>query len=208
MRIFCGLTGDATTIAAAVVNERGGVIATSEVTDDAFGYLALCRMWVRHADIAHVAVADQTDTRALLRLAASAGQPTAAAEAVEVNSDDPLDKAVHIARMFARGELSTQPGTPEPPEICRLVGGLHTLAHNAHNGHGSLIELLRQTHPAALSAWGDPTETAALEVLRTALGTEPTAANEVPTRTKPEPSRIKELALALERTQRAQQYQL
>ncbi|ADD40451.1 hypothetical protein [Stackebrandtia nassauensis] len=207
MRIFCGLTGDTTTIAAAVVNERGGVIATAEVTDDAFGYLALCRMWVRHADILRVAVADLADTRDLRRLAASAGQPTASANKVDVNSEDPLDKAVHIARMLARGELTAQLGTEEPTPVCQLVGGLHTLARNAHASHASLIEVLRQTHPAALAAWGDPTETAALEVLRTALGAEANAA-EVPPRAKPEPSRVKELALALERTQRKLQYQL
>lgn len=208
MRIFCGLTGDATTIAAAVVNERGGVIATSEVTDDAFGYLALCRMWVRHADILRVSVADLSDTRDLRRLAASAGQPTTTAQTVDVNSDDPLDKAVHIARMLSRGELHATIGTEEPAATCQLVGGLHTLARNAHAGHATLIELLRQTHPAALAAWGDPTETAALEVLRTALGGDAASATDPLPRSKPEPSRVKELALALERTQRAKKYQV
>ena len=42
MRVFCGLTSVGDGVAAALVNERGGVIATSEVSDDPHGFVELC----------------------------------------------------------------------------------------------------------------------------------------------------------------------
>jgi hypothetical protein len=165
VRIFCGLTNVDDVVAAALVNERGGVIATSEVSDDPLGYVSLCRMWIRHADLACVSVADNGTTHTLAELSRAAGQATASATVDSLDGGEPIDIAVQIARKLATGELATVTGSTRSALVRRLVTSVHALTGSSHAGQVALIELLRQCHPAALTAWEDPTEPAALELL-------------------------------------------
>lgn len=203
MRIFCGLTIDRNAVAAALVNERGGVIATSSVSDDPVGYLELCRMWVRHTDPATVAVADDGKLRTLNSLCSASGQLTASVSAGTIT--DPLDRAVDIAQQLAYGEITAQAVPDADDEVRRLASALHVLAAAGHAARGAVVELLRQCHPAALSAWDDPTEPAALELLcaipdpADAVRTDVTQLAEV-LRERADPRRISELAPALARS--------
>ncbi|CAM3139597.1 hypothetical protein [Stackebrandtia soli] len=165
MRVFCGLTSVEDGVAAALVNERGGVIATAEVSDDPHGYVDLCRMWVRHVDVACVSVADDGTTEALLRLAAAGGQATGTASDVE--GEHGFDAAVRIGRQIAFGQLVCEPAeSGYPASIARLVSSMHAMALSRHGSQQGMIELLRQCHPATLMAWPDPTCSTALELLR------------------------------------------
>ncbi|MFD0556138.1 hypothetical protein FB566_1369 [Stackebrandtia endophytica] len=165
MRIFCGLANVNEAVAAALVNERGGVVATAEVSDDPHGYLALCHMWVRHATIPSVTVADDGSTTALLRLAAGAGQPVTTDAPRPDGAEDGLDIAVHIARALCHGALPTAIENSEP-ELGRVLAAVQGLATSRHAARGALVELLRQCHPAVLMAWEDPTDDDALALLR------------------------------------------
>ena len=165
MRIFCGLANVNEAVAAALVNERGGVVATAEVSDDPHGYFALCHMWVRHADIPNVLVADDGSTVSLLRLAAEAGQPVATNAPPPGGTQDGLEIAVHIARALCHGALPTRVEASQPA-LSRLLVSAQTLAASRHAARGALIELLRQCHPAVLMAWDDPTNDDALALLR------------------------------------------
>ncbi|HZE41408.1 MAG TPA: hypothetical protein VE172_21620, partial [Stackebrandtia sp.] len=164
VRIFCGLTGDANGIAAAVTNERGGVIATAEVTDDPYGYLALCRMWVRHSDLASVTVADNGGSRVLRALAAAAGQSIGITDVPHIS--DPMDSAVHIAQMLAYGDLITGVDSGASAELRKLLTSTHALINSEYAAVASFMEVIRQCHPAVLAAWDEPTDTVALEILR------------------------------------------
>lgn|GEM_PF-5049827 len=165
MRIFCGLANVNEAVATALVNERGGVVATAEVSDDPHGYLALCHMWVRHATIPSVTVADDGSTTALLRLAAGAGQPVTTDAPGPDGAEDGLDIAVHIARALCHGALPTAIENSEP-ELGRVLAAVQSLASSRHSARGALVELLRQCHPAVLMAWEDPTDDDALALLR------------------------------------------
>ncbi|HIW62089.1 MAG TPA: hypothetical protein H9881_06510 [Candidatus Stackebrandtia excrementipullorum] len=165
MRIFCGLANVNEAVAAALVNERGGVVATAEVSDDPHGYFALCHMWVRHADISGVLIADDGSTLSLLKLAAEAGQPVATNAPRPHGTHDGLEIAVHIARALCRGALSTGIESSEPT-LGRLLISAQNLAASRHATRTALIELLRQCHPAVLMAWDDPTDDDALALLR------------------------------------------
>ena len=166
MRIFCGLTTAGDAVAAALVNERGGVVATNIVADDPLGYITLCHMWARHSDLASVSVADDGTTQVLTTLARAAGLHTAAANPPQQPSEEPLDNAVHIGRQLAGGELVSGAGGTSAPPLRRLVLSAQAMTSTAHTAQGTLIEVLRQCHPAVLSAWEDPIEPAALELLR------------------------------------------
>lgn len=165
MRIFCGLTNVDDVVAAAVVNERGGVIATAEVTDDPLGYAALCRMWIRYCELTAVSIADDGSTQALIELAANAGHPVAAIAPTPQSADDPLDTAIHIASALATGGLPAVPAASAAPHARQLLGSLHAMTSSDHACQLALIEVLRQCHPAALAAWDDPTDAVALELL-------------------------------------------
>ncbi|MGH8794936.1 MAG: hypothetical protein ACRDXX_20125 [Stackebrandtia sp.] len=158
------MTVDRKAVATALVNERGGVVATGSVADDPAGYLELCRMWVRHGDPATVSVADDGEIRTLNVLSSAAGQLTVSVGPSD--AADALDRAVDIAQQLAYGEISPRNGADPDVEVRRLTLAAHAMAVSGHAGRCAVVEVLRQCHPAALAAWDDPTEIAALEILR------------------------------------------
>ncbi len=212
MRIFCGLTNVDDVVSAAVVNERGGVIATTEVADSPSGYVALCRMWVRYGAVSQVQVADDGSTRVLMDLAIAGGHAVGAVDFGPDGSDDPTETAVHIAGMLASGELMAYHEVNNSRPIQRIVSSMHAMAQSSFAGQNALIEVLRHCHPAALAAWEDPTDRAALELL--SVIPEPAAAADADPkrladelRDRVDPRRVSRMVTSLATASRSHDYQ-
>lgn len=212
MRIFCGLTNVDDVVSAAVVNERGGVIATAEVADAPSGYVDLCRMWVRYGAVSQVSVADDGSTQVLMDLAIAGGHGVAAVDFGQDGSDDPTETAVHIAGMLASGELVAYNEVNHSRAMQRIVNSMHAMAHSGFAGQNALIDVLRHCHPAALAAWEDPTDRAALELL--SIVPEPADAAEADPkrladqlRDRVDPRRVSRMVTSLATASRSHDYQ-
>jgi hypothetical protein len=191
VRVYCGLAsadtgvaGDDGWLTAAVVDDSGRLLEVCEIGDDANGYATLSSLLAERSSApSGVAVAADSDDHLVTMLLTTAGRPLSVVDddaaddyaerfaddesAEEIESGPAERRAVGLARALQAGALSAQP-SPAPRDLAGLkpVLSAHSaLTHGRYGAAGALREVLRELYPAALRAYPDPAEPAALAIL-------------------------------------------